>query len=592
MKKHIVARIVITLIFSIAILQAESNGLYGNLEYGYTQNRASDVNNESSQESIIQNYILGKTGYVYNPNLMSYLVQGSLLVTDTKDVTNGQPYDSNTKSMNYRVNTDFIRSTKYPFSLYGEKTSNPYSSIQAGSSMSYNQTNDRYGTSGSMELPYFNLRYSAESSGMQRDETNADETRKNKDYTLSIDKRFKDGTLSAVYSNRSRDYLRDDRYFQSRQEWSDQAQDIRVNGVWNVDKTLRIDSYLTYMDSSYSDMKNMTGSVNINWNPTDKYMASVSATASTVSSGGKSSDTVMLSGNSSYMVTPEFTTTQNVSLYRVTGDYSDMTMGTAMLGGHYTKALENSLVLTAGLDVMGKVEQNKAVSDINITVPDRNSYSYTASLGASKRVEAIRSSLSGNLSYYDSESTLNDSTKRISANMMLSTMISDSLYNTLSGYYTSETGRYFTDLTTGTVQMDLESFTVDNNLRYWYDIGYDGKMSFGGGVTYSQSQFNQQEKLVRVFPHAEASFTYKFFRTLFLNSTLSASQDSVSDLTNYSAYVGLNYTLRKILMSFGTRYFYQTSGASSVSAETSSVSTRVNQESTQSSIFFKISRSF
>lgn len=585
MKKHIVALTIITLISSLATLQAASNGLYGNLEYGYTQNRASDTNNKSSQESIIQNYTLGKTGYVYNPNLMSYLMQGSLFVTDTKSATNDQSSDSSIKSMNYRVNTDFIRSTKYPFSLYGEKTSSPYSSIQAGSSMSYNQTNDRYGVSGSVELPYFNLRYSGESSDMQRDETNADETRKNKDYTLSVDRRFQDGTFSAVYSNRTRDYLRDDRYFQSKQEWSDQAQDIRVNGAWNVDKTLRIDSYLTYMDSSYSDMKNMMGSVNINWNPTAKYMASVGATASTISSGGKSSDTVMLFGNSSYMVTPEFTTTQNVSLYRVTGDYSDMTMGTAMLGGHYTKALENSIVLTAGLDVMGKVEQNGAVSDINITVPDRNSYSYTASLGASKRIEAIRSSLSANLSYYDSASTLDDSTHRISANMMLSTAVSDNFYYTLSGYYINEASRYFTGLTMGTVQRDSEALTVDNTLRYWHDIGYDGKISLGGGVAYSKSQVDQQESLVRVFPHAEGSFTYKFFRTLFLNSTLTASQDSVSDLTNYSAYIGLNYTLRKIIMSFGTRYFYQTSGASSVS-------TGVNQESTQSSVFFKISRSF
>ncbi|MDD5156659.1 hypothetical protein [Sulfurimonas sp.] len=585
MKKHMVARAIIALISSFTILQAESNGFYGNLEYGYTENRASDVNNKSSQEAMIQNYTLGKTGYVYNPNLMSYLVQGSLMVTDTTNKTNDQSYDSKNKSMNYRVSTDFIRSTKYPFSLYGEKTSNPYSSIQAGSSMSYNQTDDRYGVNGSVELPYFNLRYSGESSDMQRDETNADETRKNKNYTLSVDKRFNDGTFSAVYSNRTRDYLRDDRYFQSKQEWSDQAQDIRINGSWNVDKTLRIDSYLTYMDSSYSDMKNMMGSVNINWNPTAKYMASVGATASTISSGGKSSDTVMLFGNSSYMVTPEFTTTQNVSLYRVAGDYSDMTMGTAMLGGHYTKALEDNLVLTAGLDVIGKVEKNKAVSDINITAPDRNSYSYTASFGASKRVEAISSSLSGNLSYYNSESTLNDSTKRISANMMLSTMISNNFYNTLSGYYTSETGRYYTDPTTGAIQMDLESVTVDNNLRYWYDVGYDGKISLGGGVTYSESQYNQQEKLVRIFPHAEGSFTYKFFRTLLFNSNLSASQDSVSDLTNYSAYIGLNYTLRKIIMSFGTRYFYQTSGASSGASG-------VNQESTQSSVFFKISRSF
>jgi hypothetical protein len=432
--------------------------------------------------------------------------------------------------------------------------------------------------SGSVDLPYFMLRYSAESSDMQRDESFANETRNNKDYMVSIYKNFNEGTFSAVYNDRNRDYLRDDSYFQSHQEWSDHSRDARVNGTWNVDKTLRIGSYLTYMDNSYSDMTNLTGNLNANWHPNDRYIAGIDLTASSMEAGGYKNNTVMLGGNSFYQVTPEFSTTQNVSLYHVSGDYMDQTMGTLMLGGRYTKTLENNVVVTTSVDLMGKSEQNSVASDMNVSIPDRNSYSYTIASGASKLIESMRSRISTNVSYYDSTSTLDEKTQRFTANMMLSSTILDNLIYTLSGYYVNEESQYYAGLEAGMWQRNSEILSVDNMLRYWQDVGYDGRVSLGGGVAYTVSQTDNSDTLTRVFPHVDGSFSYRFFNSLFFNSTVSASQDSVSDMTNYSAYMGLNYTLRKIMITSGARYLLQTGGTL--------------QESTQNSVFFRIMRKF
>ena len=277
-------------------------------------------------------------------------------------------------------------------------------------------------------------------------------------------------------------------------------------------------------------------------------------------------------------MTPEFSTTQNISLFRVSGDYTEQTMGALMLGGHYIKSLENGLVLTTGVDLMGKSEQNSVASDLNLTLPDRNSYSYTVSQGASKAIESINSVVSGNISYYDLWTTLDEKTNRLSANMMLSAMIRHNLTYTLSGYYFKEESRYFSSLDESITQRNIQGLTFDNLMRYWQNISYDGKLSLGGGVSYTVTKSDQSERFTRIFPHLDGSFTYRFFQTLLLDSTISASQDSVSDLTNYSAYLGLNYTLRKMIMSFGTRYLLQTGGSL--------------QERTQSSAFFKISRRF
>lgn len=556
-------------------------GMYGSVEYGYTQEEAVDKYNTSSRNSFLQNYTLGKRGSIYSPNLMSYMVQGSLFVNDTGSKTNDITTDSSTKSINYRVNTDFIRGTKYPFSVFADQTTSPYSSVQPGSSLSYNQTTGRYGFSGSAELPYFNLRYSAETSDMKRDESFADETRNNKEYMVSIYKNFNSGTFSTVYTDTARDYFRNDRSFNSQQSWSDHSRNARMNGTWNVDKTLRITSALSYLDNSYLNMTNITGSANVNWRPSDRYTAGLDLSANSLKGAGSGTDSLILGGNSFYQVTPEFSTTQNVSLYRITGNSMVQTMETVTVGGNYVKSLEDTLVLSAGVNGMFKGEQNSAASDMNRTMPDRNTYSYTLTGGASKMVESIRSRVSANLSYYDSISSTDENTKRISVNTMLNTTLQENLTYSLSGYFIKEESQYLQTLTAldgNMTQRDTQVVTLDNALRYWQDIGLNGKVSLGGGVSYSASQYNQSQKVTRVFPHVDGSFSYRFFNSMFLNSTLSASQDSVNDLTNYSAYLGLNYTLRRVMMSFGTRYFTQTGG--------------IIGKREQSSAFFKISRTF
>lgn len=583
MKKTTLAWITIPYIVSLTYIHADMGsfkprGLFGSVEYGYTQQNASNSVNESSQSSLTQNYMLGMRGSIYSPNLLSYSLQGSFFVNDSENSSNGETMETTTKNTNYRINTDFIRATKYPFSFYGEKTSSPYSSMQPSLSQMSNQSTQRYGMSGSVDLPYFMLRYSAESSEMQRDESFANEMRNNKDYMVSIYKNFSEGTFSAVYNDRNRDYLRDDSQFQSHQEWSDRTRDARVNGTWKVDKTLNIGSYLTYMDNSYSDMISLTGNINANWRPSDRYSAGVDVTASSMEAGGYKNDTVMVGGNSYYQVTPEFSTTQNVSLYRVSGDDIDQMMGTLMLGGRYNKTLENDVTLTTSVDLMGKSEHSSVASDMNVSIPDRNSYSYTIASGASKAIELMRSSISANVSYYSSTSTLDEKMERLTANMMLNSTILDNLTYTLSGYYVNEESLYYSGAEGETTQRNSEMISIDTMLRYWQNVGYDGRVSLGGGVSYTVSQADNSERVTRIFPRVDGSFSYNFFNALFFNSTVSASQDSMSDLTNYSASMGLNYTLRKIMISSEARYFLQTGGTL--------------QGSTQNSVFLRMSRRF
>jgi len=567
-------------IMNLFASEQSTRGLYGSVEYGYTQEQLTDISNKTTQSGLSQNYTLGKRGSVYSPKLLSYLLQGSFFTNDTEGSSNGVAKESSLKSVNYRLNTNFIQVTKFPFSIYGEKTSTPYASVQSTSTISYNQLTDSYGINGAADLPYFKFRYSAIASNMKRDEISATETRDEKSYMADIYKDFDNGRLSATYNGSTRGYSRDSTDFLTKNEFNNQSNSIKVNGLWKAGKTLSIGSYVTYLNTSTAsaDMNSLTGNLNVAWNPTVNYAASMNVAASTLKAGESGVDTLMVSGSSSYRVTPELSTTQNISINRVSSDYTENTMELVTVGANYVKSLENDLVLSSNVNFMVKGEQNNAASDVNSTVVDKDAYSYTLGGGLSKRFESIGSTLSSNMSYYNSTSSLNEEENRINVNLLLSSMLWMNLTNSLSVYYLKEHGTYFAGQNFGFLVRDAQVRTVDNQLNYWQTVGYNGRLSIGGGVTYSVSQSGESDTITRIFPHLNGSFSYSFFNAVQFTSSAMVSQDSVSDLTNYSVNIGLNYRIRAILMSLGEHYYLQTGQS--------------GERRDMNSILFRISRSF
>jgi|GEM_PF-4359881 len=553
-----------------------TRGLYGSLEYGYAHESSSNTNNRSTQDTMTQNYLLGTTGSVYSPNLFSYLLEGAFVITDTKNKTSSTEMESSSEILNYRMNADIIRATNFPFLLYNEKSFTPYSSISSDASFSYDEVSERSGISGSMKLPYFLLNYKAESSQMQREENFSDEARDNQDYSVSIYKDNSYSRFSAVYNERFREYLRDDRRLTTHQDWTDHTRDGSANWAFDIDKTLRIASSMSYMESDYVDMTNLSGSFSVDWRPTISYNAGMNVMVNTMEAGESQNDNYTLNAHSNYQVTPEFSTTQNLSLYSMQGEYSDMKMETLSVGGNYFKLFDEGSTFNSSATLMGKAEQNKVNGDFNSSLPDRNMYSYNLNVGGSTLLEPINSRLMVGLMYDNSYSSLDETTKRFSGQAVLSSTILYNLMHNLSASYILDKSGYYSQ--GQIVARNIEVESVDNALLYSQDIGYVGKLTLGGGVAYTSTQVNDSESLTRIFPHAEGSFLYRFWNSVQLQSNMSVSQDSVSDLTNYLAYMGLNYSIRRFLISLEGKYLLQTGGAA--------------DELAQSSVFFKIKRTF
>lgn len=568
------------MLYADGLFGVKMRGIYGNVEYGYMQDTNKMVSTNIDQTSFLQKYTLGMNGSIYSPNLISYLLQGSYLIDDINTQTNDDTMKSSRKTSNYRANADIIRSTKYPFSIYTDKTSVPYSSVQGNVPYAYDESSSRYGITGTALFPYFDFRYTAETSDVQRNETFADETRKGSNYSFGISKNFSNLKLLATYMDRNQDYKRDDKNLTAIQDWSDHSRDARVSGVWTPDQTLQVSSNLGYMQSSYSELKNLTANVNANWNPNDRFRVGGDITANTMQAGGTTSDMIAVSGNSSYRFTPEITSTQAVSLYRMTGGWSDMTVAMGTLGGRYVKVLDNNLTVNAGVDVSLRTEQHNVSADANATLQDRGIYTYTLTAGASKRIEALRANASANVSYFGSVSTLQEKTDRISLNANFNSQIQDNLSFSTYGFYVTEENSNYTGSESGLDLRNMQQLSINSMLRYWKEIGYNGKLSLGAGVMYTMTEMDRYERVNRVMPTIDGSLSYRFFDALFMTSGVMASQDTVSDLTNYSGNVSFNYNLRKVMMSMGARYLRQNGGTMNM------------YDSTRNSLYFKISRPF
>lgn len=537
-----------------------TRGFFGNVEYGYSQEQTKSESNEEAQSALSQNYTLGKTGFIYSPKLVSYLVQGSLLMSESESTSS----QASSESANYRINTDIIRESKYPFTVYADKTTTPYSNIQAGSTLSYNEVNNRYGISGTAKVPYVNFRYSATVSDMQRDESSAYEMRDEKTVMGNVYQNYDHGSFSAIYNANTREYSRDNFVSQIKQGFDDQSNDVRINGTWTPDKTLRFASNASYVENTGTsyNMSNITGNLDVAWMPTDRYIAGLDVSASTMSAAGSKYNTLMLNANSYYKVTPGLSTTQNIALNRSDGDSMKYTMEMATLGVNYHKSFENEWILNTSASVTGQKQQNETSAEVNSTSADaginKEAYSYSFGQGVSKHFDSIATTFSGDLSYYGMTSSLEEESQRMSANMLLSSNLWMNFYNTFSLYYIKDDSLYYAGGEIGMLKRNTTVRTASNRLNYSRSVGYNGRLALGGGVSYSVSQSNDEESITRIYPHVNGSFSYLFFNALQFTSLASASQDSVSDLTNYSANVGFNYRIRKITMSLDGHHYMQT----------------------------------
>ncbi|WP_200762553.1 hypothetical protein [Nitrosophilus alvini] len=534
-----------------------TRGLYGKLEYVLMNDKIEDKYNSTERKSFIQNYELGYESYLYSPLLLTYDIGTSFYVDDTTSTTKSETSttksENNIKHTNYKAYLHFIKRSNYPFTIYKEKIDSPLWSTQADTATLVTYKTDKQGIFGRLKLKYFDLNYEVRDTETEKTESFAYETGNTRRYSLGISKQFDmNKTASFNYSHQTRDYYRTDTGLGYTDQWNDVVDNATANFSWRMSETMNMRTFASYLKNSYFELEDLSGSINFNYHPNEKLSASTSLTANNMKTKDGTNNYITFNENSTYRVTENFSTNQNLQIFNASGDTSNMTLTSLTLGSNYIKKFSKSMTGTLNASVTGRME--KFGDDGNSTISDRNMLSYTLGSGITKNFEESRSSLSANISYYQLISTTSDSTRRITLNAGYNKKFSEKLSYYLKMYATRDENTYTNN--NETTERTTNILSIDNAVNYWTLVGYNGKLTSKAGVTYSSGTFTN-----RVNPYANATFMYMIRRNLMFKAVGRVSSDTAYDIVTYSGTADMTYRIRKIQIRVGTQLSSQTGGS-------------------------------
>ena len=536
-----------------------TRGVYGKLEYVLMNDTISDSYNKSVRKSLIQNYQLGYEHYIYSPRLLTYDLGVSFYIdnsrTDVTSSTATSRSENESQHTNYRAYLNFIKKSRYPFTVYYEKIDSPIWSTAADSTTLITYITEKNGLYGRVKVSdTFNINYEYRNSTTDKTESFAFEHGKSNRVSLGASKQFDENlTATLTYSHETRDYYRSDNGLNYTDSWNDTIDTVVGTLSWIISDTLHLTSSANYMSNDYLNYDNMSSTVALNWTPNKKHSETLSVTADFTSTESGSNTYVSLNESGTFRHNERFTTNHNFQLYEATGDLYNMTLLSGTYGANYLKQFSPTFSGSVGASVTGRVETYD-YGDENASIQDRNMLSYTLSGGLSKSFEESKSNISANVSFYQLISTTSDSTDRVSANLGYNKSFTPRLSYYLKLYSTIDRNRY-TSADNNVTERTTNIFNADNALSYWQPVGYNGKMTMKAGVQYSVGTFAD-----RVNPYGSLSFFYMLRRDLMFKALGRVSSDTAYNVTSYTGTADIIYRLRMIEIKTGIKMSKQTGG--------------------------------
>ncbi len=541
------------------VLQADyTRGVYGKLEYVLMHDSISDKYNTTDRKSFVQNYQIGYEHYIYSPRLLTYDLGLSFYIDNsTSDVNSGistTKSKNETKHTNYKAYLNFIKKSKFPFTLYYEKIDSPLWSTAPNGTTLVTYKTDKGGIYGRMKLDAFNLHYEYRQAKTQKHESFAYENGDTKRFAIGMDKSFDENrTATFNYSHEIRNYYRSDNGLNYTDSWNDVVDNAVATYSWIISKTLSFASSVNYLKNEYLEYEDLTGTASLNWTPNKKHSENFSIVADHTTTKDGKNTFLSLNESGSYRYTENFSTNHGFQVYNASGDLYNMTLASATFGTSYLKPFSETFNASFGAYVTGRTETYD-YSDQNISIQDRNMLSYTLSSSVMKSFDEKKSNLSAGVSYYQLISTTSDATQRITANAGYNKKFTDQLSYYFKLYSTHDSNTYTTAENNETSRT-TNILSIDNSLSYWRAVGHNGKMTLKAGLLYSAGTF-----INRFNPYGNFSFFYMLRRDLMFKMLARVSTDTGYDVTSYSGSTDLIYRIRKVEIRTGIQMSRQTGG--------------------------------
>ncbi len=523
--------------------------LYGKLEYTFLQEDDSSAN--TSSISHLQTYQVGYRSFYYSPKFFKYDLSGTLYINNTTTDIANKSNEQNIKSFNYKANLDFIQGSKYPFTIFAEKSDIPFVSLLSTNTLYSSQDISKYGLHGSMSLLNHMLNYSFSVQDIDSKYLTVDEKRKDTIYSIKLYRNLDKSNYSMSFTHSKRDYERTDlRDEKEVNKWKDDFTELNANWNWNPSKVLHLRTYLKYSDSEYMNLKTTTASTNLNWIPTKKYSANFGAIAENLTSSSTSTNYVSLYAGGNYKITSHLSTNHYLTLFSLKGDDFTQQSGSLKLGLAYRNKINNTMTYYMDGDVEGKIEKGSRDTGDDFFL-NRNSTAYNTGFGFLKKLQKINSTLNLGMRYYLYNSDIGEKISRYTLSGSFLTKFNGSFNNSLSITYSKTTNNYDYEYysSPNNPSSSTEILVITERINYNKTLGIKGKLNANIGIRHYISETGDTTN-----PFANINLNYLLWNNLIFKSGLWITNDLYSGYTNYTATMGLEYRIGQILLLAGARY--------------------------------------
>lgn len=557
-------------------------GFSGSIGFVYNEDNNKANEDEVTVQTFSQNYLLNYGGYLYSPSLLDYSLQGGYTESNVDSELYNNSFKSENKDYSYGASMNFIKNTKYPFSISSSKRESPIGNISNGTLKYTTNEEETKQINGSMDFGKLDFTYSIYSllSSFSYDENttterelnsyNANMTYVNEEHSVNImylDTEQKNKTDSVIPLAGSNDIM---------------YSALLLAHNWKINKSLNYDFSINITeDESGVDTKKRTDAeMRLRWRPKEKYRGSVEAFVSS----NDSFDMYNISNTFTYNIMPTLTINQyanyNKSSYAQTETEA---INLALFVAHdYRKEFYKNIKLIIATNLNFQSNNNKTVKllENNSTNSSENIYAFNtdARISKSNKIEIINSVFNVGANYRYMIDSKKTTVQSYNFDTSLSTRLLSFVQNTINANY-SQIDTSIAEVGGGLEKKSNTIKRIIEDLRVFYAskyrLGIHGIYSFKANANYiyrvNQNSFNKYTNSI----FSQDIQTALFYRlTGRLSYEIRASARNTAGVMNYGGSAELKFLAGKT--SFIMSYKYNNIQYDTTAEKTKNEQTTIN----------------
>lgn len=563
MRKKIVLCLYLSTPLFLAANEYPDKGVYGNLGFLYMEDEYTMASQHSIKENFIQELKLGYGGNIYSPRLLDYTVEGALRYDTENFTTDGYETKQKTVGQDYRVDLNFIKDTKYPFSVYANRNERPVNTVYSVYSTNNIYETSGEGTTGSIKFEPYMVTYGASNTRTISESSDMLQESQSTNYNTSF--RFSENKHSFQANYVHSEFENEQHYISDEVLAVDQIMDmVNVSDSWYATDDLRVYSNASYENDEVSMNESINGDFSLYLDPKDAdYDGSISVYGSKMEyespSGGEKYifNSVNINQMFNYKLTESILLSENAMAYiydatsiKGTNSYVNL-YATHNYATTFFEAVPFALTTRVGAqrnDTKYDVTTNESSTTTSITI---DKYNLDLSARVNKSLPSIDSTLNFYSNYYNTISSTDEKEQRYALDLYLLTKLFYIVNNNLSARYMQSDRSMISVLDGEKIQNNYSTTSLMEALDFSFNLGFRGKIRFLVGAEYL-SRKNDDATESSVNPRMDANMNYRLFQ----NWNFSA-QGRVSEMYNtvdHSGSANLNFRAGKTTFLMGYQY--------------------------------------